>query len=163
MKKLIVYLLSVCLLTSALALFACGEPEKVTVTFIQEGQETIVREVEYGGTLKVKDTPTPVQTSTKNGYKIVWDVTDFKNLTENIVVHAKEVAKTFAEIIDYGYDDRKEETSFTYDAEYNLPTPERAGYTFIGWTINGEPMASSGIWKWTDNQLTIKANWTPAA
>ena len=153
-----IFLTSVCLLVFSLALFACGEPKTVTVTFIQEGQTSIVREIEYGGSLKVKDVPSPVQNA-KTGYKIEWDRSDFKNITENIVVKAREVAATYEEILDYGYDDRREEISFTYDAEYNLPVPERAGYTFKGWKINGSPIEISGIWKFTDNQLTIKAQW----
>ncbi|MBO7525765.1 MAG: hypothetical protein J6T42_03090, partial [Clostridia bacterium] len=129
MKKTLIFLTSVCLLVFSLVLFACGEPKTVTVTFIQEGQTSIVREIEYGGSLKVKDTPNPVQNA-KTGYKMEWDRSDFKNITENIVVHAKEVAGTFNEILDYGYDGKTETVSFVFDEIYNLPIPERAGYSF---------------------------------
>lgn len=159
MKKTLIFLTSVCLLVFSLSLFACGEPKTVTVTFIQEGQTSIVREIEYGGSLKVKDVPSPVQNA-KRGYEIKWDKSDFKNITENVEVHAVEVAASFAEILDYGHDNLTESVKFTFDAQYELPTPVWAGHTFLHWEMNGETIENSGVWRWTDNQLTIRAIWS---
>ena len=74
-------------------LTACGTPNAssesspidvyYTVTFVQEGQPTIEKEVIEGGTLT--DIPTPVA---EEGYNIYWDRTDFSNITENITVTA---------------------------------------------------------------------------
>ena len=44
-----------------------------------------------------------------------------------------------------------------YDAEYTLPLPTRSGYTFTGWTYNGNEF-KDGIWL-IDYDITIDANW----
>ena len=50
------------------------------VVFKQDGFDDIVKTVSAGETLT--DIPTPVQTG-ETGYTVVWDRTDFSNITEN--------------------------------------------------------------------------------
>ena len=86
--------LCIVLLTALLFVFsACGGTETVKVSFVQEGRKTIVREVEKGGTIGGRDIPQPAKT-TGYGYTVKWDKTDFKNITEDILVTAREVPKT---------------------------------------------------------------------
>ena len=46
----------------------------------------------------------------------------------------------------------------TYNQEYTLPTPTRAGYTFGGW-YNGTTKVESGIWAGLSD-ITLTASWT---
>ncbi|MDD4184416.1 MAG: InlB B-repeat-containing protein [Candidatus Izemoplasmatales bacterium] len=46
----------------------------------------------------------------------------------------------------------------TYDGVYSLPEPTKDGYTFAGWTYEGDAFAD-GIWALTEN-ITISALWT---
>lgn len=45
----------------------------------------------------------------------------------------------------------------TYGKNYKLPTPERTGYTFLGW-YNGTSKVEDGVWK-TASNVTLKAEW----
>ena len=45
----------------------------------------------------------------------------------------------------------------TYDQEFNLPTPTRTGYGFLGW-YNEDTLIESGIWN-IDSDVTLKAQW----
>ena len=51
----------------------------VTVTFVQTGEENIVKTVEFGGTLT--DIPTP---AARDGFIVAWNRTDFSGLVEDI-------------------------------------------------------------------------------
>ena len=48
--------------------------------------------------------------------------------------------------------------SVTYDDAFVLPTPTRAGYTFLGWYNNGTKV-TSGTWK-IDGDVTLVADWS---
>ena len=56
----------------------------VTVTFVQMGEENIVKTVEFGGTLT--DIPTP---AARDGFIVAWDRTDFSGLVEDITVYRR--------------------------------------------------------------------------
>lgn len=58
---------------------------KCMVTFLQEGQSDIVKEVRKGDALT--DIPVPTE---KLGYRVYWDRTDFSSITEDTVVTAIE-------------------------------------------------------------------------
>ena len=91
MKKKIFPLLVCVVLIAAFFVAGCNKnndqsapPEAtVSVTFVQEGEENIVKTVEFGGTLT--DIPTP---ATRDGFIVAWNRTDFSGLTEDITVYA---------------------------------------------------------------------------
>ena len=45
------------------------------------------------------------------------------------------------------------------DEEFNLPIPEKMGYTFIGWYLNDQ-LFESGKWDYEDS-ITLHAKWKP--
>ena len=67
-----------------------------TVTFSQEGQTDIVKQVESGKALT--DIPTPVG---QDGYDIDWDTTNFSKVTGDLTVTAVATPKTY--VITYTY------------------------------------------------------------
>ena len=94
--------LSIIFLLILSTLFLCvgcvnSTPQSFSVTFVQEGQANIVKQVENGGTLT--DIPTPVQ---EEGYNIVWEKTDFSNITKDLQVNAIKKSKNYQLTLDYG-------------------------------------------------------------
>ena len=139
---------------------ACGataEKEKVTVSFVQEGRETVVREIDFGSSLNAKDVPLPVDNA-RYGYTVKWDRTVFKNVTENLVVNAIEVPKTFIVMFDSNGGEAIENGKYAYEQPYTLPVPVRDGYEFKGWLLGAEKLEENGVWTITDN-VTVKAEW----
>ena len=61
-----------------------------TVTFKQNGEANVVKTVKQGEDLT--DIPTPKE---KTGYTVVWDITDFTNITEDMEVNAVATANTY--------------------------------------------------------------------
>ena len=141
MKRLCSLLLA-CIAT--LCLFgACGEPKGpvvYTVTFSQEGQTDIVKEVESGKALT--DIPTPVG---KDGYDVAWNTTNFSKITGNLTVTAVATPKTY--VITYTYDPRldnayevtleKTTQSVVYNTQFTLATATASNaektLIFQGW------------------------------
>ena len=148
---------------SALAVTSCvevvdsGEKEQVTVSFVQEGQETIEKTIDKGGSISLKDIPVPVNNA-KYGYEIKWDRTNFKNLTEDTVVNAVEVAKKFVLMFESNGGEAIDAITYTYDAPYELPVPVRAGYEFKCWYLGSDKLEQSGVWSLTAN-VSVKAEW----
>ena len=104
MKKTFFAVVLAALCAAMLGLCACDggqetppEPETYTVTFVQSGQDDVVRTVEAGGTLT--DVPEPVA---KTGYTVTWDRSDFTNITQNLTVHAVETADKYTLTYDAG-------------------------------------------------------------
>ncbi|MBQ8392437.1 MAG: InlB B-repeat-containing protein [Clostridia bacterium] len=59
----------------------------------------------------------------------------------------------------YMYDDNSTfEFDNNYGSSYELPTPVRPGYTFLGWTVNGEPVESTGTWTY-ETDVTFVPTW----
>ena len=53
------------------------------------------------------------------------------------------------------------EISVTYGSEYALPVPVRKGYTFVGWSKDGQPIElEDGCWS-IDEDVTLTALWEP--
>ncbi len=48
----------------------------------------------------------------------------------------------------------------TYGQQYNLPTPSKAGYTFVEWRNGTTKVATSGKWAYEGETLTLTAVWT---
>ena len=49
----------------------------------------------------------------------------------------------------------EESITVVYGESYQLPIPTREGYTFVGWSYNGETLAREGVW-----QIDMTANVT---
>ena len=85
MKKIAGLLLAVLLLTLSCVCVFTSCSNKVDITFVQSGQEDVVVTIKKGESLE--DIPDPAQ---KTGYTVVWDVTDFSNIDEDLTVNAVE-------------------------------------------------------------------------
>ncbi|MBO4251129.1 MAG: InlB B-repeat-containing protein [Clostridia bacterium] len=163
-KKIISIILLLIVLTASFTVFACDGAEKVKVSFVQEGYETVVVEMEKGGTLKSNEIPKPVKIN-KYGYEVKWDRTNFRNLTEDTVVNAVVVPKKYVVTFDPAggklsdIDGKRiEYLEFTFDAPYSLPVPVKENYEFKGWLIGSELFVETEIWAITDN-ITMTAKW----
>ncbi len=134
---------------------SCGlsGQDEITVTFKQAGQQDIVKKVSSGET--ITDVPTPIG---KTGYTVVWDTTDFTNLTGDIVVNAVETANTYTITYETNGGVLANETQeVTYDSEVTLAVPTKIDYEFSGWYY-GEDLVSDGKWTIADN-VTLVAGW----
>lgn len=135
-----------CLLLSFLATaclgFACSKNEDTlyTITFVQSGQENIVRQVENGQELT--DIPTPIA---QDGYDVRWDITDFSNITEDKTVNAVITPKTYTitytynPLLDNAYEVVLEKTTqeVVYNSDFTLATAsaknDERTLVFDGW------------------------------
>ena len=137
------------------------QPARYTVTFVQNGQKNIVKEVESGATLI--DIPMPVE---KTGYNVSWDRTIFENITADITVNDVETAKIYTVRYDLGSLAEDKYASITsatqtvtYDAWYSLYVPECYGYDFVKWENDGAAFEQTeGIWT-TDDDVLLVAVW----
>lgn len=137
-----------------------GEPaekETFTVTFVQAGQNDVVKTVEKGATLT--DIPAPKD---KIGYTVTWDVAEFVDVSENITVTAVETANRYTITYQPG-DGTLDATTqtVTYDAEYTLKVPvhQDGAYTFTCWTrADNTSVAQSGTWKIAED-ITLTAQY----
>lgn len=137
------------------------EAETYTITFIQEGQSDVVKTLKKGETLT--DVPVPVSAA---GYDIVWDKTDFSDVSENVTVTAIKTPKTYTITYELGSlkDDKyvKIEASaqkVVFGAEYNLIKPSCYGYHFKHWIRKGtEEIEENGTYS-VASDLTLVAVW----
>lgn len=158
MKRLIVVVtalaLALCLLFSACKPAETPE-ETFTVTFVQAGQENVVKQVKGGQTLT--DIPTPKD---RTGYTVVWEEKDLTNVKANITVNAVETANTYTITYVPGEGTLASTTqTVTYDSQYTLATPVCADETvkFANWKKDdGTAVAISGVWKIASN-ITLTA------
>ena len=156
MKKLVILLLSI---FCVLFVVGCGEPEPLNtyyITFKQNGQQNIIKEVLEGESLTDIPSPTP-----KTGYIITWDTEDFSNITEDKTVNAIETAKKFT--VDYdenGGIEIEKTTEVTYGELFNLETTSRDGYVFAGYEFLGNKITSP-VWFYDTqaSEVTVKLLW----
>ena len=165
MKKRLMAIIST-LLVLLSATFVCGckkepsvepEPEKVyyTVTFIEEGEENVIRKVEKDTALTDVPTPKP-----RTGYTVAWDKTDLSRITSDITVTAIFTPNKYVITYDAnGGTVEKSSQEVTFDAEYTLLIPQREGFVFNAWTGKNGAVAASGIWKFAEN-VELTALWT---
>ena len=131
---------------------------KYTVSFVQNGYDTVTIEVKEGESLASADIPKPQQVT---GYIVAWENVDLTNIQSNIVVKAIETAKTYTIILNPN-GGTASSTSFviTYGATYTLPTPTNGDKTFQGWKYNGVTIALSGEWAVDGEEtITLIASW----
>ena len=136
--------------------------EVFTITFAQAGQETKTFTVKEGESFT--DIPEP---AAKTGYNVVWDKTEFSNVTEDITVNAVETAKTYT--ITFTTDkgtipDDKKTITVTYGEAYELPTLSNISdgnddYVFVGWKYNGEKLPMTGTWALDLGDIQLEAIW----
>ena len=135
------------------------EKQYVTITFQQEGQADVVKTIVKGTALT--EIPTP---ASKTGYTVVWDETDFTNVTESMTVTAVATAKTYKIILNVGANASISQTTITvtYGQAYELPTPTHQDKTFKEWLYNNEKFEGKGTWELdvAEGELTVTAKWT---
>ena len=165
LKKVLILVL-VCILPLCVAT-ACA-PKTCTITFLQDGQEAIVRTVEKGSDLT--DIPTPASVT---GYDVVWDVTDFTNIQEDMTVNAVTTGKTFT--ITYVISDFAEGKGVTLDSltqtvTYgqaftlkNLPTYTFEGveYVLTAWLLDGVEFTNGSNWDKLNGITLTMAHFEP--
>ena len=156
MKKTIKNMLILATILCANFFFSCAE-STITVTFKQDGQPTITKQVAVGESLT--DIPQP---KSIDGYTITWDRTDFTSLNNSITVTA--VATPNVYTIHYNVGEgtilENEETLATYMKEFTLEIPSLKGYTFVGWKQDGEQaLFENGVYTWTED-IELMAVWS---
>ena len=168
MKKNFFAIMMAVVICGCLLCFGCkgakgnddSEKTYVTITFRQDGEEDVVKSVENGGSLT--DVPTP---KGKEGYTVVWDVTEFENIRENIIVKAVAVANTYKIYLDYdGVScdvEAVRELEVKYGEEFSLPKPVNAKglKLFIRWADaeTGEEV-KDGVYN-IPGDTSLKAEW----
>ena len=162
MKKLILALLVV---ICCFSVSACGEKkgesEICTITFVQEGENDVVKTVEKGKALT--DIPLPKSFA---GYVVTWDKTDFSKIEENIVVYAIIEKGVFTVTYDLGINKTNPNATIgnvteqvTYLEDFVPQIPYAYNYEFVGWYIEGtNTQISAGEFKLTDD-VTLVAKW----
>ncbi len=164
MKKILfVLVLALLCLTACKKEDKTQEYESFTVTFVQEGQENIVREVLKGNSLT--DVPEP---KAVEGYEVAWEDVDLSKITRNLTVTAVCTPKNYVITYDLGICKEDEHVSIesdemevTYDSAYTLYIPSCKGYVFCGWTLSTEEPITyfeDGIYE-TSKDITLIAIW----
>ncbi len=138
-----------------------AETKEYSVVFLQAGQEDVTVVVEQGSSVAEADIPAPVQVE---GYTTVWNADDLAkltNVTSNLTVNTVMTANKYTITFEAGEGvDFPETQEVTYDANFTLEAPVRAGYTFGGWFVKGtETVLTGGTWK-TASDVTLIAKWT---
>ena len=83
-----------------------------------------------------------------------------KGTTGNITLNASwsEANKFTVQLDPNGGSVSDRSVSVTYDALYQLPTPTRDGYTFLGWFEGNYQIPTSGTWTYLTNK-NVTAHW----
>lgn len=161
MKKIIAILLGIICLTT---LAACDissmtkdYKKTVTITFVQDGEEDIVKTITEGEDLT--SIPNIVY---KTGYSASWDRTDFTNIKSDITVNAVYTPNeyTITYVLDkQGATISSDAQTVKYDSNFSLLIPSCDGYQFNGWKIQGTNTTFSNG-KWTRlEDITLVASW----
>ena len=136
---------------------AWKEFDKCVVTFIDSDGQEIKKTVVKGKDLTDIPTVTP-----KTGYLVNWDVTDFSNIQEDIIVNAVLSPKTYQVKLDANGGNLSQTTvTVTYDQNYILPKPTHSDeLAFVGWMYGTNKISTTG--KWTldvDGPIELIAEW----
>ena len=108
----------------------------------------------------------------KTGYEFLgWTSTNIVNPSKevtipnhslgDVVFTANWQANTYTISLDVngGNALQNDSLEIAYDSNYELPVPERDGYTFLGWYYGDTEVNENGIWKIAGN-IGLKAKWT---
>lgn len=134
-----------------------SEIETVTVTFIQQGFDSVEITVNKGD--GITEVPQPHEVE---GHNVHWDVTDFSAITEDMTVTAIVTPNVYAIVYDLGELESEATiasptTAVTYGEAYTLEIPSCDGYVFVGWLIYGtqESFDSGDAWTLTGDVRLI--------
>lgn len=133
-----------------------------TITFVVEGQQSIVKQVKQGKDLPTEEIPALGE---KTGYTLAWSVTDFTNVTADITVTVVEIPNEYK--IYYNTNGGTMESNVqtvVYNQAYTLLDVTKAGYIFKGWYVVGSDGNATGsvfeAGTWTAlEDVTIIALW----
>ena len=133
-----------------------------TVKFYSEDNQLLYTDTVYYQQSATYYGQTPTKASTSTHYYTFegWDK-DLTSITKSIttkpVFNAHGLSKQITLRPNNGESDQNMQV--TYDETYDLGTPVKIGFTFLGWYANGTTVIpTSGIWQYDDvNVLT--ANW----
>ncbi len=151
-------------------LVACEE--KVTVTFMDGENVLSTVEIEKDSAITLPTNPT------KGGYSFVgwyvdaeltqaYDAEVVTSVSSNVTLYAKfEKIKLYISVVTNGGTitiDGQEQNErgvveVSNGGQYTLPTPTKEGYTFAGYTLDGEDFAISGTYA-RENSITVRAQW----
>ena len=147
-----------------MALGACGEgKDSYTVTLMDGGKVISTVEKDKASHLDAPSAPT------KTGYVFDGWFTDAELtkpyspdlLSANLTLYAKYTPATFYisfRLNGGAFEEDILDVEVQYGGEYTLPTPTREGYTFTGWTLDGEDFPATGTYTKT-NAIRVAANW----
>ena len=159
MKKFIVAL-CVCLLSVFGVVFgACDSESTVKITFVQDGQNTIVKTVEKGGSLT--EIPSPVEIE---GYTVAWDKTDFSVVNKSITVKAVATANEYTVYYELNHKEgtitaTTQTVSFGSQIVLYTPVSSAENVVFDYWTVKStEQVYESGVYN-VVGDLTLVAHW----
>ena len=162
MKKMKKTLLGV-LALGCIALGACGGKDSYTVTLMDGNSVISTAEKDKSTHLDAPSAPT------KDGYTFEGWYTDAALttpyspdlLSANLTLYAKYTPATFYisfRLNGGAFAEEILDVEVKYGQEYSLPTPTRDGYTFTGWTLDGEDFPATGTYQKT-NAIRVAANW----
>ena len=161
MKKLVCFVL---LIVLSLSIIGCGNGKDGSgnfyrITFRQSPYADIVITVDEGGSLSSDELPTIRQ---KTGYNVTWQTTEFTNVSQDLLVEAVYVPKTYTILYNTnGGSDITTSTSVTFDELYKLETnTKRENLYFGGWYYNGTVINNNGIWSLdASTPVIVTARW----
>ncbi len=145
---------------------AAGCDDGLTVTFMDGDKKVeIMTDLEKDKPIKLPDAPK------KDGYTFVGWYTDEaltkpyeqdSTVTKNMTLYAKYTRSQLYVIMNLNYQGATaiDPAKVVYGEAYELPTPQREGYTFTGWTLNGNPFEASGDSYTHENSITVYAQWS---
>lgn len=169
MKKittLIISLLMVVLTTTAIG---CGNKNSTSkITFDANGGVAILNSAEVSSITVAKDSSFELPTAKKDGYTFNYWQYDNNQFDKNSFDYKKDItlvanytANTYT-VKFSGVSPAITDMSVTYDAQYTLPTPTKAGYEFKGWKIGETDVALTGNWN-IASDTTLTANFAQVA
>ncbi len=152
--------------TFEMKLNAVWSEKEYTIEYdLNDGKVTTNNPVEYG----IEDDSFTLINPTKTGYTFIgWTGTGLDGLTMSVTIEKGSVgdrsyeanwqANTYTLTFDAnGGTVDPTSVTVTYDQDYTVPTPTRAGYTFHGWKFNGVEY-DGGKWNVTSD-ITVVADW----
>lgn len=160
------WLFSAYTVTSDMNLYADFSYNNYTITYVDEKYGTSLDSM--GVTYDKEYTLSTIENKTGwtfNGWKTkegeLFENTGTYRTASDLTLYADWVANQYTVTLDpnNGTVSQKEVT-VTYDSQYELPTPIRTNYTFLGWYDSADKKVSSkATWKGTSN-VTYTAKWT---
>lgn len=160
MKKLKTLL--VCLLSFfTLGAFACNQDSLYSIT-LKDGSSIVLEMSKEKGS-SLDNLP---QAPAKEGYKFEgWysdaDLTtsfDGDVLSGDLVLYAKYSPLKYYVMFNVAGGEAINAMEVTYNSAYELPTPVKAGYTFMGWTLDGQEFATTGTYS-KSATIQVTATW----